>query len=59
VLCAAQAAAVETDWKKVDLIFNRPAVVSGNVHRYGLPRSDLKVTLGHKLIKGIPLGIEM
>jgi hypothetical protein len=43
-LCA-QAMSAETDWKKVDLVFGRPAAVSGNVHRYGLPRSDLKVTV--------------
>src|SRR5271157_3918048 len=26
-------------WKKVDLVFGRPAVISGAVHRYGLPRT--------------------
>jgi hypothetical protein len=57
VLYAAQATAAETDWKKVDLIFNRPAAVSGNVHRYGPPRSDLKVTLDGVAIKpGFALG---
>jgi hypothetical protein len=33
------------DWAKVDAIFARPAAVSGAVHRYGFPRSDLQVTL--------------
>jgi hypothetical protein len=57
LLGAAPAMAAETDWKKVDLVFNRPAAVSGNVHRYGLPRSDLKVTLDGVAIKpGFALG---
>jgi hypothetical protein len=55
-LCA-QAMADETDWKKVDLVFGRPAAVSGNVHRYGLPRSDLKVSVDAIEIKpGFALG---
>jgi len=38
--------AQEIDWKKVDEAFGRsPAVVAGDVHRYGFPRSDLQVTL--------------
>jgi hypothetical protein len=54
---AAPASAVEPDWKKVDLVFNRPAAVSGAVHRYGLPRADLKVTLdGVPLKPGFALG---
>jgi Domain of Unknown Function (DUF1259) len=56
-LCLTPASAAETDWKKVDLVFNRPAAVSGDVHRYGLPRSDLKVTLDGVQIKaGFALG---
>jgi len=55
-LCT-QAMAAETDWKKVDLVFGRPAAVSGNVHRYGLPRSDLKVSVDGVQIKpGFALG---
>jgi Domain of Unknown Function (DUF1259) len=55
--CSAPAFAAETDWKKVDLVFGRPAVVSGTVHRYGLPRADLKVTLdGVQLKPGFALG---
>src|SRR6266478_5100921 len=34
----AQAAAI--DWAKVDAAIGKSAVVSGDVHRYGLPRSD-------------------
>src|SRR6201988_3974651 len=39
------AAAQEIDWKKVDDTFERKPVVSGDVHRYGFPRTDLTVTL--------------
>src|SRR2546423_2967217 len=40
------AGAQEIDWKKVDEAIGRSAaVVSGDVHRYGFPRSDLNVTL--------------
>jgi hypothetical protein len=55
--CATAATAAETDWKKVDLVFGRTAAVSGPIHRYGLPRSDLKVTLdGVQLKPGFALG---
>src|SRR2546421_11900717 len=37
--------AQEIDWKKVDEALGRSAAVSGDVHRYGFPRSDLNVTL--------------
>jgi len=33
------------DWQKVDDALGRKPAVSGDVHRYGFPRSDLKVTL--------------
>ena len=29
------------DWEKVDAAFGRKAAVTGDVHRYGFPRSDL------------------
>src|ERR1700716_1049465 len=45
------AQAADIDWKKVDAALGKPAVVSGDVHRYGLPRSDLKVTLDGVTIK--------
>ena len=42
----------EIDWQKVDDAMGRkPAVVSGDVHRYGFPRSDLSVTLDGVSIK--------
>jgi Domain of Unknown Function (DUF1259) len=39
------ASAQEVDWKKVDEALGRTASVSGDVHRYGFPRSDLQVTV--------------
>ena len=40
------AKAQEIDWKKVDEAIGRSAAaVSGDVHRYGFPRSDLTVTI--------------
>jgi hypothetical protein len=41
----AQQAGQEIDWKKVDTVLGRAGAVSGEVHRYGFPRSDLQVTL--------------
>jgi hypothetical protein len=43
--------AAEIDWKKVDAALGKTAAVSGEVHRYGLPRSDLHVTLDGIAIK--------
>jgi len=37
------ASAQEIDWTKVDAALGKTAAVSGEVHRYGLPRSDLRV----------------
>ena len=45
------AMAQEIDWQKVDEAFGRKAAVSGDVHRYGFPRSDLSVTLDGVTIK--------
>jgi Domain of Unknown Function (DUF1259) len=45
------AAAQDIDWKKVDDTFERKPVVSGDVHRYGFPRTDLTVTLDGVTIK--------
>ena len=49
-ICAAAttctaASAQEIDWNKVDEAIGRSAAVSGDVHRYGFPRTDLQVTL--------------
>ena len=43
--------AADIDWKKVDAALGKTAAVSGEVHRYGLPRSDLHVTLDGIAIK--------
>lgn len=45
------AQAADIDWKKVDAALGKTAAVSGEVHRYGLPRSDLHVTLDGVAIK--------
>src|SRR6185437_3100853 len=37
--------AQDLDWQKVDDMLGRKAAVSGDVHRYGFPRTDLQVTL--------------
>jgi hypothetical protein len=42
---AGAAGAQEVDWKQVDTALGRSAAVSGDVHRYGFPRTDLSVTL--------------
>ena len=50
-------AAAETDWSIVDTILTRTGAISGDVHRYGLPRSDLNVSLdGVALKPGFALG---
>jgi uncharacterized protein DUF1259 len=43
--------AADIDWKDVDAALGKTATVSGQVHRYGLPRSDLHVTLDGVAIK--------
>jgi hypothetical protein len=48
---AAPAHAQSIDWTQVDGVFNRSAAVTGDVHRYGFPRSDLSVTLDGVTIK--------
>jgi hypothetical protein len=51
LLFASTAHAQEIDWKKVDETLGRTAAVSGDVHRYGFPRTDLTVTLDGVTIK--------
>src|SRR6202166_2050490 len=43
--------AAEIDWQKVDDAFGRKPAVSGDVRRYGFPRTDLTVTLDGVTIK--------
>jgi biotin operon repressor len=42
---ATAASAQAIDWDKVDAALGRKAAVSGDVHRYGFPRTDLQVTV--------------
>src|ERR1700676_1222114 len=51
LLTSLPARAADIDWKKVDAALGKTAAVSGEVHRYGLPRSDLHVTLDGVSIK--------
>lgn len=51
VCLTAAARSQEIDWQKFDEAFGRKAAVSGDVHRYGLSRSDLSVTLDGVTIK--------
>src|SRR5258708_10030035 len=44
-LTLASANALELYWKTVDAALGKAAAVSGEVHRYGFPRSDLQVTV--------------
>lgn len=50
-LISAAASAQEIDWQKVDVAFGRKPAISGDVHRYGFPRTDLSVTLDGVTIK--------
>jgi len=43
--------AQEIDWQKIDGALGRKPAVSGDVHRYGFPRTDLSVTLDGVTIK--------
>ena len=43
--------AQEIDWQKIDATLGRKPAVTGDVHRYGFPRSDLAVTLEGVTIK--------
>src|SRR5262245_27933201 len=54
VALAGQSHADEIEWAKVDAALGKTASVQGEVHRYGIPRSDLQVTVDGLTIK--PLG---
>lgn len=47
----ASAHAQDADWQKVDETLGRKPAISGDVHRYGFPRTDLTVTLDGVTIK--------
>jgi len=44
-MLSSQGLAADIDWSKVDTALGKTAAVQGEVHRYGIPRRDLKVTL--------------
>jgi hypothetical protein len=51
-VCAMTTAhAQDVDWQKVDDALGRKPAVTGDVHRYGFPRTDLTVTLDGVTIK--------
>jgi hypothetical protein len=43
--------AQSVEWEKVDAAIGRKATVSGDVHRYGFPRTDLNVSLDDVILK--------
>ena len=45
ILISTAAGAQQIEWQKVDDALGRKPVVTGDVHRYGFPRTDLSVTL--------------
>src|SRR5438874_3335969 len=51
LMIATAATAQQTDWKKVDATLGKTGAASGEVHRYGFPRSDLQVTVDGVAIK--------
>ena len=51
VLVSVSAGAQQVDWEKVDAALARKPAVSGDVHRYGFPRTDLSVMLDGVTIK--------
>jgi hypothetical protein len=51
LLLSGQCPAAEIDWGKVDAALGKTASVQGDVHRYGIPRSDLQVTVDGVTIK--------
>ena len=50
LVSANAAGAQEIDWKQVDAALGKAGAVSGEIHRYGFPRTDLNVTLD-----GVPI----
>jgi hypothetical protein len=50
-LLSGQSLAADIDWAKVDAALGKTASVQGEVHRYGIPRSDLQATVDGVTIK--------
>ena len=53
---ATAANAQSIDWQKVDAALGRSAAVTGDVHRYGFPRTDLQVTVDEDARRLIAVG---
>ena len=52
IIMAAASGAADIDWGKVDQALGKPGTNQpGGVHKYGLPRSDLKITVDGVAIK--------
>jgi hypothetical protein len=51
LVTGSSAHAQDVNWQPVDNILGRKPAVSGDVHRYGFPRTDLTVTLDSVTIK--------
>ncbi|HXD14056.1 MAG TPA: DUF1259 domain-containing protein [Xanthobacteraceae bacterium] len=51
LVSANTAGAEEINWKQVDAALGKAAAVSGEIHRYGFPRTDLDVTLDGVTLK--------
>jgi hypothetical protein len=51
LVSANTAGAEEIDWKQVDAALGKTGAVSGEIHRYSFPRTDLDVTLDGVTIK--------
>jgi len=52
VALSARAGAADVDWSKVDQAMGKPGTSQpGGVHKYGLPRTDLKITVDGVAIK--------
>jgi hypothetical protein len=51
LLFSSASPAADIDWSRIDTTLGKSANVQGDVHRYGIPRNDLKVTVDGVAIK--------
>ena len=51
LMLASSAGAQSVDWDKVDAAFGRKPTITDDVRRYGLPRSDLQVTVDGVIVR--------
>ncbi len=51
-VAASRAEATDVDWGKMDQILGKPGtILAGGVHKWGLPRTDLKITVDGVALK--------